>query len=403
MEAYLAKQPIFNTKKNVYAYELLFRDGLSNAMPKIDGDTATSKLLSSSFFTIGIDNITGGKKAFINFTQNLLIKEIPLIFPKETTVVEVLEDVEPTDEVISACQNFSKKGYTIALDDFIFKENLRPLIDLCDIIKIDFRLTPIDEVKEVVKSLSCSKIKFLAEKVETNDEFVKALDMGFDFFQGYFFSKPQIIKGKEISSSKLSLLQIMAEVNKKDFEFSKVEKLISQDVSISYKLLRYINSSFFKPLQEISSINKALILLGEKEVKRFLSLMILSNVSSHKPTELIRNSCIRGKFCELLTKLPNVSESQYELFILGLFSSIDAILDMPMADILNKLSLSSEIRDALISKKGKLSNYVNLIESYEKGEWENTAKIITTLNFDEREIPELYFEACSWSNQFSGL
>ena len=216
MDAYVARQPIFDAKKTVFAYELLFRDGLKNFVPDIDGDVATSNVLSNSFFTIGIDRVTGGKRAFINFTQNLLEKEVPLMFPSETTVVEILEDVKPDPNLIASCRKIASRGYLMALDDFVFHPALAPLVDLADIIKVDFRLTPMDEISRLLENLSDYKGKLLAEKVETVDEFRDAAAMGFEYFQGYFFSKPEILTGREISSTDMGLLRLIAEVNQED-------------------------------------------------------------------------------------------------------------------------------------------------------------------------------------------
>jgi len=215
MKVYVARQPIFKKNKKLYGYELLFRGGMENTFPDIDGDTATSKLLSNSFFNIGIDRLTGGKVAFINFTQELLIRKIPMMFPIENIMVEILEDVRPDEEVVNACLDISKAGYAIALDDFVFKNELKPLIELAHIIKIDFMLSPIEEIRQLLNTLKGYKIKLLAEKIETYDEFEKAISMGFTYFQGYFFSKPEILSAKEVTPNKINLLQIVVEANKK--------------------------------------------------------------------------------------------------------------------------------------------------------------------------------------------
>jgi EAL and modified HD-GYP domain-containing signal transduction protein len=300
MEIYVARQPIFNKNQNIYGYEVLFRDGMSNTFPDLDEDTATSKILSNSFLILGIDRITGGKKAFINFTKELLVRKVPAMFPREKIVVEVLEDVEPEEQLISACQEMAQKGYTIALDDFIYKSDLQPLIALAKIIKINF-MEPSDEaIGELVDKLADHNVKLLAEKVENNEAFHLALKMGFEYFQGNFFSKPQVIRGRDIAPSKMGLLQIISEANKEDFRFEELEKLISRDVSVSYKLLRYINSAYFKRVQDIASLKQAIILLGEIETRRFISLIAMAQLASDKPDELIRASIVRARFCELM-------------------------------------------------------------------------------------------------------
>ena len=400
MEIYVARQPVFNKNKRLYGYELLFRDGLSNAFPDIDGDTATSKLLSNSFFSIGMNQLTSGKTAFINFPQSLLLKKVPMMFPSEKMIVEVLEDVDPTEQVISACNEIAKAGYSLALDDFVFKNEIRPLIELADIIKIDFMLTPIDEIQKIVNRFERKNIKLLAEKIETYEDFKNALSMGFLYFQGYFFSKPEIISGKEIAPYKITLLQIVGEANKKDCSFEKLEKLINRDVSISYKLLRYINSAFFKRAREISSIKHAIVLLGEMEVKRFISMVATAELASDKPDELVRASIIRARMCELLGLHSHNGADISELFLMGLFSLIDAMLDNNMEDIMQSLPLSKNIKQALLEEKGDLADYLKLVSSYESANWETFSSIISNINVDEKKFPEFYQEAVSWADSY---
>lgn len=397
MEAFLARQPIFDTKKRLFAYELLFRDGLSNYVPQqIDGDVATTKLLSSGLLTMGVDRVTGGRKAFINFTQNLLLKEIPFLFPKETTVVEVLEDVEPTPDIIQVCKNIRAKGYTIALDDFVFKDDLKPLIDLAHIIKIDFRLTPVDEIKKYLKMIPLNNIKLLAEKIETNEEFKQAVDMGFTYFQGYFFCKPQIISGREIPTPTLNMMRIIAEINQPQFDISKVEKIITQDISLSYKLFRYINSAYFSRGCDIKSIKQAILLIGEKELKRFVSLIAIAKVAENKPPELVKASCVRARFCELLGKISN--QTHEDLFILGMFSSIDAILDQPMEKILSQLPLSKDIKDALGGGTGEIAEFLKFALKFEECDWDYIRNASANIHIAEDKVPDMYAEACEWSN-----
>jgi EAL and modified HD-GYP domain-containing signal transduction protein len=300
--------------------------------------------------------------------------------------------------VLAALKKLSDKGYYLALDDFIFREDLQPMIQLADVIKIDIRQTPLDEIHGLLDSPHLKSKKLLAEKVETNDEFHQALEMGFDYFQGYFFCKPEIIKGREISSSNISLLRILAEVNKSDFSFDKIEKMVATDLSVSYKLLRYINSAFFKRKNEITSIKQALVYLGQNELRRFISLITLSKIGEDKPGELIRNSCIRARFCELLGNISNSVETSDALFTLGLFSNIDAILDQPMTEIMDHLPLSETIVSALVDGSGPLAVYLELIQKYERGDWDLLPKLVNKIGAPESAIPEIYLDACNWSN-----
>ncbi len=403
MDIYLARQPIFNKKKKICAYELLFRDGPSNAFPNIDGDTASSKLLANSFFSMGIEGITGGKKAYINFTENLLLKRVPMMFPSQEIMVEVLENVNPTPEVVSACREMSQAGYGIALDDFLYKPDLKPLISIANVVKMDFRSTPMDEISQYVNRLSGFSVKFLAEKVETHEEFNKASDMGFEFFQGYFFSKPEVIKGRDVDGGNINLLQIMAEANKEDFRFTELETLISRDVSISYKLMRYMNSPYFRRVQEIASIRQAIVMLGERGVRRFVSLIAMAKLAGAKPDELLKTSIVRARLCELLGKEAGNGLDGSELFTVGLFSLIDAILDTPMEAVMQKLPLSDRIKQALLAGEGKLAQYLGLAASYQKGDWEGTAKAAATLRMNVEAVPKYYLESLGWADSLSSL
>ncbi|MBF0495065.1 MAG: HDOD domain-containing protein [Deltaproteobacteria bacterium] len=403
MEIYLARQPIFDKNKEIYGYELLFRDGLINIFPKINGDVATSKILSNTFFSIGLDQIVGDKKAFINFTKELLINKIPTIFPKANIVVEVLEDVEPDDDVIESCRFMSKQGYEIALDDFFYEEKLIPLISIANIIKFDFRLTPPDHIRNVLRKLSAYKLTFLAEKIETYEEFNEALKMGFSYFQGYFFSKPEILKGKDIPSYKINYLQILSEINKENFKFSELENIINRDISISYKLLKYLNSAFLGRPNKISSIKDALILLGESGIKQFISVIATAGLASDKPDELIRSSIIRAKLCELLGSLSKTYIDKSELFIVGLFSQLDAMLDNKMETLLVELPLSDKVKKALISREGEMGDYLNFSSCYEKGNWNSCSILTSNLEIDEKQIPKFYIEAVNWAEAYTKL
>ena len=398
MDVFVARQPIFNQRRKIFAYELLFRTGMANAFPGVDGDVATSSLLSSSFFTVGIEQIASGRKAFINFTEDMLVRGVPSMFPTDCIVVEVLEDVEPTAEVVAACQDLVQKGYTLALDDFVYAKNLVPLIELAKIIKVDFRLTPIDQIQEMVETLKKYPCQLLAEKIETYEEFTQASNMGFVYFQGYFFSKPEVLCNKDIPPSQLALLQLIVEVNRSDFDVPDIEKLVNQDISISFKLLKYLNSAYYSRTQPISSIRQAIAFLGEKGTRLFVSLIATSKLSEQKPDELIRTSCIRARFLESLGKENHVDCGDF--FMLGLFSLLDAMLDASMDILMQQIPISEDITQALVHQSGRLFPYLQVIQSYEAGEWDACDAIMAQLNLDEHKIMDFYLEAVNWAENF---
>jgi len=403
VEVYVARQPIFSRNKKIYGYELLFRGGTTNAFPPIDGDAATSKLLSNSFFNIGIEQLTGGKKAFVNFTEDLLLKKVPSLFPKDILVVEILENVKPHNGVVEACKQIASLGYAMALDDFFYTSEWDALISFADLIKIDFMSTTVDTIRDYVRELARPGLRFLAEKVETHEEFQIALDMGFEFFQGYFFSKPQVIEGRDVSPSKINLVQLVAEANGPDCSFEELEKIVSRDVSLSYKLMRYINSPFFKRVHEISSIRQAVVLLGEEGMKRFISLIVMAKLASDKPEELVRTSIIRARLCELLGKSSSAQVDAAELFTLGLFSLIDAIMDQEMQVIMEQLPLAESLKDALTSGQGLLADFLRVAISYESGDWRGFEEYTNKLGIDQTAVPDLYLEALGWADSMNNV
>jgi c-di-GMP-related signal transduction protein len=399
MDVYIARQPILNRHRKLFGYELLFRGGLTNAFPDIEGDVATSKLLTNSFFTFGIDTITGTVPALINFTEELLLKQLPTMFPKDRIIVEILETVEPGPRIQEACADLARKGYTLALDDFVYEPRFQPLVELAKIIKIDFMLTPMEEIEAMVATFSDLPIKLLAEKIETYDEFRRAVDMGFTYFQGYFFSKPEILQSRDIQPSKLNTLQIIAEASKEDLDFDRLEKMVNLDVSISYKLLRYINSAFFKRVNEIKSIRQALVFLGAKEVRRFVSLIAAAELASDKPGELIRNAIIRARLCESLGAASHQSDERVaELFMLGLFSNIDAMLDDSMDNLMEQLPLSEDIKRALLVETGEMADLLRMVKEYEAGNWERFSVLANRLDIQEDQMPECYADALGWAD-----
>ena len=398
MDTYLARQPIFSRTKEIYAYELLFRGGMQNYFPEIDGSSATSRVLSNLFFNADIETITGGKRAFINFTYDLLLKKIPLMFPSEITTVEILEHVAVDEALLECCREFLKRGYVLALDDFDDVPGMEPLLSLAHIIKIDFMKSSREEIEDFARRFIPEGKKLLAEKVETMEEFQEALAMGFSYFQGYFFSRPQVMRERDIGSLKMNLLQIMSEAGSSEFSISRLEKLISRDVGISYKLLRYLNSPYFRRANEISSIRHAIVMLGENGIKRFLSVIVLAELSDDKPSELLKSSVIRARFCENLALQKGFRPDPSELFTLGLFSLIDAILECPMESIMKKLPLSSGIKSCLAGKSTAFRAYLECTIHYEQAHWDEVFDLAHGLDIDVGKLPQIYLDALGWAD-----
>lgn len=400
MDVFVARQPIFDTEKNVFAYELLFRSGVENMYDtRFSGDDATSKIMTNSVLVIGLETLTQGKRAFINFTRNLLLKDAPDVIPKDLIGVEVLETVEPDDIVLDKCARLREKGYLIVLDDFVFQEKFRPLMELADVIKVDFQAVLGRERRELFEKCSNGRVRFLAEKVETEQEFHEALELGCSYFQGYFFSRPVVVSGKDIPGNKLNYLQVLREVNRKDIDFSSMERIIKRDVSLSYKLLRFVNSAFFRFSVKIESIRHALVMLGIAEIKKWVSLLALAGIGYDKPQELLMLSLVRARFCENISHRIGRKEQSDDYFLTGLFSVIDALVDRPMDQVLSGLPISEEVKQALTGKENKLFETFNIITAYERADWDRISHFAARLDIEEAELPDIFYQSVEWANE----
>ncbi|MDX5407983.1 MAG: HDOD domain-containing protein [Chromatiaceae bacterium] len=399
MYFYAARQPILDRNKELYAYELLFRDGLENAFPDIDGDEATSRMVEGSQLSFGLEDFLGDKPGFINFTLDTLTKKYPTMLPKEQVVVEILETIQPGKRLLAECQALKEKGYVIALDDYIHQPVWRHFYPFVDIIKIDFRSTSTDTINQIKAAIAdFTHIKLLAEKVETNEEFQLAMDLGFSYFQGYFFSKPEMMQSKALSPAQMTLAELLYETSKSDMDLNKITQVFQRDVHLSYKLLRYSNSAIFKRRTEIETIKQALIVLGQAELKKFLSLLFTAQISSDKPAELMRMSMTRARFAEGLAQLHGKVDTD-KAFLTGLMSLMDAILDEPIDSVMSKLPLAKEIKEALVEKKGILADYIKLIQFYETAQWQEASTAINTLQLANDKVPDAYHTAVQWANE----
>jgi c-di-GMP-related signal transduction protein len=258
MDSFIARQPIFDRQQKVYGYELLFRSGLDNVFNHPDPTEATTKVIAHSLLLLGIEPLTRGKKAFINATRDVLVREYMTLLPQESFAVEILETVEPDAAVIAACQKLKQAGYTLALDDFSADGLAAPLVPMADIIKVDFLATGREERTALARRYRPRGIHLLAEKVETRADFLEAMESGYSYFQGYFFSKPAIFSGKDVPAFKFHLLQILAEINRAELDFKQMAEIIKREMSLTYKLLRYINSAFFGLQHQVTSLPQAL-------------------------------------------------------------------------------------------------------------------------------------------------
>ncbi|MEW6387567.1 MAG: HDOD domain-containing protein [Thermodesulfobacteriota bacterium] len=396
-DVFVARQPIFDRRQRVYGYELLYRARGEDNFCLIDGDQATLSVIRNVLLVHGPEKLTGGKKAFINFTKNLLLNKTPFYLPKEIAVVEILEGMEVDKELLEACRHLKENNYLLALDDFLWPEQEdHRLTELADLIKVDFRQSKEAERKTIVDHFRPRGLKLIAEKTETREEFQEALDSGFTFFQGFFFSKPVIISSRDIPGFKLTYLRVLKELARPELDFRVLEKIIARDPSLSYKMLKYINSAFFGLRYEITSIIDALRLLGEREIRRWASLAVLTHLGQDQPQELLRFSLLRARFCESLAPKVGLASQKSELFLMGMFSLMDVFIGRPLDEILDDIPLTEKVKAALLGHSNDYRTLFDLVVNYETAAWEQVSNLAEQLSLEMQELPVLYAESINW-------
>ncbi len=399
MQAYIARQPIMDRKQKVVAYELLFRNGVENYFSEMDGSKASSQVMANSMLLFGAEKITSGKKAFINVTRELLIDAKFLSLPSSLFSLEVLEDVAIDQQLLEACRNLKENGYQLIIDDFAEKEGIEDLVKIADIVKIDVLSTEYAQQQQIIAKYRDYGPSFLAEKVETWKDLNQAHAMGYEYFQGYFFQKPVVMSHKAVPGYKHHYLELMQEILRPDINLQNIEDLIKQDVSLSYKLLRYINSAFFGLRVEVKSIKHALVVLGEEEIKKWTCLLLMGLIAEDKPPELMVTSMMRARLCELLAGQIGMSHKSQDLFLLGLFSMMDAIVGRPLEEIIGELPLSKEIKDTLSGKDSPLGGPLSLAIAYEAGDWQTFSEVSMEINCPGEDVSEQYMATISWVDE----
>ncbi|QUI63060.1 HDOD domain-containing protein [Pseudoalteromonas sp. A22] len=399
MYFYAARQPIFDVQRELIGYELLFRDGLNNVFPEIDGDEATSRLVEGSQFTFGLDDLTNQRPAYINFTLETLAKGYVQMLAPEQVVVEILETVQPGKRLLACVKELKEQGYTLALDDYHHQNVWRHFFPYIDQIKVDLLATNLEQVHAIKTAIQdFPNIDLVAEKVETYEQFELAKSLGFKYFQGFFFAKPEMVKTKALAPSELAMAELLYETSSVEPDLARITQVFERDVNLSYKLLRYANSAVFKRRAEISTIKQALVVLGSEELKRLISLLFASQLNTEKPKELLSLSLLRAHFMEAIATKANKISDTGSTFLVGMMSLMDAILDDDMASLLTKLPLSQEIKSTLLKKPSAFGIYLDLAESMEKGDWESVETISKSLGVTSQNIAELYQKSQVWSD-----
>ena len=394
---YVARQPIFDRDENVFGYELLFRDGLENAFSG-DTDEASRATLDRSLL-MGLDILCDGRRAFVNCTRDTLIKGLVTLLPSTTTVVEVLETVPADPDVIAACRHLKEAGYMIALDDYVANDPREALAEIADIIKVEMQLTTEEQRAEIIKRYGPWRCRMLAEKIETHGDFIRARDQGFVYFQGYFFRRPEMMNTRDMPANRLNYLRMLQEVSRPELDLNDLEKLIKAEASICYRLLRYLNSPMFGFKSEIHSVRHALSMLGERDVRRWVRLVAAVGAGQEKTSDLVLSALVRGRFGELLA--PKVPHGESDLFLLGLLSLIDAMLEMPMAEVLERVPLDHETKNVLLGQPSVLRPVFQLMLAHESGEWQAVAALNQSLHLESEEVASHYWQAQQWAREVS--
>jgi len=394
MEVYIARQPIYDRNMNVYGYELLYRKSINNYYEGTDDTQSTAELIENSFLIMNLKELTTGSKAFINFSATLIEKDIPQLLPKKSIVIELLERVVPTESILEKCKQLRKKGYILALDDFVLSKEYLPFVEIADIIKIEVGSMTNEAQKNLIDKYK-KNTKFLAEKVETIEQYNITKKMGYCYFQGYLFSKPIMVKSEEIGSLNTTLVRLLSEVSKEELDYQVIANIIESDLNLTYKMMKIANSLHYFTKNKIKSIKHALAMFGTKEIKKWIYLMMLRETQNIQNRELIKNCLIRGKLMECIAVQLNRENEKMEYFITGLFSSIDVILNKNMKDIIAKLPFSISIKNALLGKKNKVGTTLEKVINYENLNWENLSKT-EFFNISKEMFMEIYVKALKW-------
>ncbi len=398
-EKFIARQPIFDPRLRVFAYELLFRGGPQNAFTPYAN--ASASVIADSITLFDIQLLTGNARAFVNVDELALRLGAPRLLPANRIVVEILETVQPSSEILAICRELRDAGYFFALDDFVDAPHSRPFVELAHFLKVDFQLLDPDARKALAAKYRRPDISLLAEKVETRQDLDEAKSLGFSYFQGYFFCKPSMLETREIPGNKIIQLQLLNAVATPDLDFNRIEGLLKLEPSLLYRLLRYLNSPVLGLRSEVHSVHQALSLLGEREFRRWVSIFSVIALSSGKPPELIRTALTRAFFCEEISGHIGLQNKSSGLFLMGLLSVADALLDKSMRDVLNLLPVSTEIKTAFCGGQNSLRDVYELLLAFERADWARLVTHIQRIGCTEEDVPDAYKAAIQKASTIS--
>ena len=401
-QTWLARQPILTRDEKVVGYELLFRESYEDTHFHSDRESATFNTIDT-LNVIGLDTICDGRLAFINCTQQMLLKEFFLLLPADKVVVEIQENVVADPRVIAACRQLKQKSYSIALDNFSIDDGREALIPYADFLKVDIRRFTPEQSAELATTYSNQHCQMIAQKVETRVQMLTALKDGFSLFQGYFFRRPERMRARHIPANHANHLRLLQAISAPEIDLEAIEDLLKHDASLCYRLLRYLNSPLLGIASQVQSIRHGMNLLGERELIRWIRMATALVMGQEKCSDLVLSSLVRARFCELIA--PKVEHGNSDLFLMGMLSLMDAILELPMGVVVEGLALDSNVKeqllDAKLARKSPLRPIYDLMLARESGEWEVVTAFAKKLNVSLPFVNRAYTEAMTWAREMT--
>jgi c-di-GMP-related signal transduction protein len=392
---YVARQPILTADEKVFGYELLFRDGAHDYFDGADPEAASRGTLNTTL-VMGLDVLCDGRRAFINCTREMMLKDYMTLLPPNQASIEVLPSVPADDLVIAACERMKAAGYLIAIDDFSAGDARETLIPFADILKVNVDSTPMTDISALVRRYGTKTCSVLAAKVETRDQFTAAKNCGCAYFQGYFFRRPELMQAREIPANQVNYLRLLKAISQPEFDPREIEGVLKAEASLTYRLLRYLNSPAFGFVKEIHSVRHGLAMLGEREIRRWVRLAATLVAGQNKTSDLVLSALVRARFCEMLaSKMPH---GDSDLFLAGLLSLMDAILQVPMGLVLEGIAVDGETKAVLLGKESSLTPVFELMRAQESGNWERVNALATQFKLSPTFVMEAHWEAMRWAH-----
>jgi EAL and modified HD-GYP domain-containing signal transduction protein len=397
-DTFIARQAILDINLKTIGYELLFRDSLDNVFKESIPEKATSKIILQNHILGNLADVCCGKVAFINFDEFTLLQNSPLLFNPKDIVVEIIETINISDELVFNVSQLHKKGYTIALDDYDFSTKWTCLFPYISIIKVDIEQVSYQQIEDLKKRflLTKSKIKIITERIETNEQFQKFKKIDIDYYQGYFFHKPEIKTGTCVSPLKVNLIQLFLEAYKPHLDFDQLTQIISRDVTLVSGILKLVNSAGECGNIEITSIKQAITYLGTNKIKQYVAIISMSTLSSESPPELFVESLIRAKMMELVAEKTPFNHVKEKAFLTGILSNLDAILNLPMQKFVMDFIFSQDIKAALSNQQGALFELLELAKHYEVSHNDDAVSFVNTNKIPESTLLNCYYESLKW-------